>query len=189
MRKALKVVYLLIAVLLLAGAAFAYLTIRRPRLAPSSAVRVIQRRDRQRVDRDGNTLFPMMPYTSLRNFSEKTSTRRSRTWIPCLPSSSHTPKTSLAFPVGLMDQGRARTRHRAGSFRSGALRQVSVGRAGERGRYKARGKGRLPIPNRPYRAERLAATGPSLLLQQQARRRSASLLRVSIALSGLHPEE
>ena len=61
MRKALKVVYLLIAVLLLAGAAFAYLTIRRPRLAPSSAVRVIQRRHRERVDRDGNTLFPMMP--------------------------------------------------------------------------------------------------------------------------------
>lgn len=83
MRKALKVVlYLLIALLPLAGAAFAYLTIRRPRLAPPSAVRMIQRRHRERVDRDGNMLFPMMPYTSLRDFSEKTSTHRSRTWIP-----------------------------------------------------------------------------------------------------------
>ena len=55
--------------------------------------------------------------------------------------------------------------------------------AGERGRYKDRGKGRLPIPNRPYRAERLAATRPSLLL---CNRRLAGAWRNGVKHSARH---
>jgi cytochrome c553 len=170
--------YLLGGLVLLAGAAFAYLSVRRPEAAPPSAIRIERtperlargkylatladcagchsphdmtrfglpvvegqllagfvfrpengvpgyvtapnitpdpetgigawtdgekiRAIREGIDKDGNALFPMMPYTRFRNLSDEDVYALVAYLDSVPPVKSAHPKTKLNFPVGLM---------------------------------------------------------------------------------------
>jgi mono/diheme cytochrome c family protein len=60
---------------------------------------------REGVDRDGNALFPMMPYQGFRHMSDEDA-QAVVAYLNSLPPVRHAlPKTQLAFPVGLMIKG------------------------------------------------------------------------------------